>query len=380
MNPGDAAPEQRWRRTVDRRNRPAKLKVGRLLRDFGYAAPGDGAFEAIEARLAAVGLALEPSLRTVAADDVITIYARGAAAAPSGAPPPSAAQASDERRSPAPPGAAPAPFGLDSSAAAGSPSDTTGLPGDDAAAAAAISELERELSSAREQGEQLRDELEGRLAEHRESAAVAQQLIAQQGGELAEQRRRLDELGQALSTARQALAETRDEVRRTVDELLADPAGPPDAERDAHGVEPARSAAADEDPPVAHDGYDERRPPASELGSRSEEPRERERSLPPPPPIAVPRAAAKAEPRERPSGRGGKLRGRVARARARGWQGACSVCGRVPDEGERDDLQGAGWDLEGESAACAQCRELGWQLRPGGGAPFRPLSPRRPLP
>ena len=84
MSPLDEAPEQRWRRTVDRRNRPAKLKVDRLLRDFGYDELDSEVGDAIEARLAGVSLAVAPSLRNAAAGEVVTIYANDSAAAEEG--------------------------------------------------------------------------------------------------------------------------------------------------------------------------------------------------------------------------------------------------------------------------------------------------------
>ena len=84
MTPLDEAPEQRWRRTVDRRNRPAKLKVDRLLRDFGYAELDAEVGDAIEARLAGVALAVAPSLRNAEAGEVVTIYANDSAAAEAG--------------------------------------------------------------------------------------------------------------------------------------------------------------------------------------------------------------------------------------------------------------------------------------------------------
>ena len=86
MTPLDEAPEQRWRRTVDRRNRPAKLKVDRLLRDFGYAELDPEVGAAIEARLAGVALAVAPSLRNAVAGEVITLYANDSPASEAGRP------------------------------------------------------------------------------------------------------------------------------------------------------------------------------------------------------------------------------------------------------------------------------------------------------
>jgi hypothetical protein len=65
--------EERWRRTVDNRHRPLKLKVGRLLREFGYARLDPDVTAAIEARLERVGLCVQPPLHTVAGDQIITL-------------------------------------------------------------------------------------------------------------------------------------------------------------------------------------------------------------------------------------------------------------------------------------------------------------------
>ena len=65
--------EERWRRTVDNRHRPLKLKVGRLLREFGYARLDPEVSAAIEARLERVGLRVQPPLHTVAGDQIITL-------------------------------------------------------------------------------------------------------------------------------------------------------------------------------------------------------------------------------------------------------------------------------------------------------------------
>ncbi|HEY1538581.1 MAG TPA: hypothetical protein VGF63_04220, partial [Solirubrobacteraceae bacterium] len=65
--------EERWRRTVEQRGRPLKLKVGRLLREFGHRRLEPGVGDSIEARLARVGLRVTPPLRDVTADQVITL-------------------------------------------------------------------------------------------------------------------------------------------------------------------------------------------------------------------------------------------------------------------------------------------------------------------
>jgi hypothetical protein len=87
-HPRDAAatPEERWRRTVDRRDR-AKLKVGRLLRDFGFEELTADAVDQIEGRLASVGVGVQPRLLNADAKDVVTLEITGPAPAePSSAP------------------------------------------------------------------------------------------------------------------------------------------------------------------------------------------------------------------------------------------------------------------------------------------------------
>lgn len=69
----DGGPELRWRRTLDLRKRPARLKVDGLIKEFGYADLSPDAANAIEARLARVGLQVEPSLHIAEGGDVITI-------------------------------------------------------------------------------------------------------------------------------------------------------------------------------------------------------------------------------------------------------------------------------------------------------------------
>lgn len=103
-------PEERWRRTVDQRGRPLKLKVGRLLKEFGYARLEPGVGEAIESRLAQVGLQVRPGLRDATADQVILLEVSGAgAAAPPDAPAADPAPASIPGPGPAARPSSPAP-------------------------------------------------------------------------------------------------------------------------------------------------------------------------------------------------------------------------------------------------------------------------------
>jgi hypothetical protein len=194
MTPIDEAPEQRWRRTVDRRNRPAKLKVDRLLRDFGYAELDPAAGAAIEARLAGVALAVAPSLREASANEVVTIYANDAAIA-------------DEPASPA---------AADDDAPADVPADAGDV-------AQMVTFLKQQVLDARSEVERLRSELDRRIAARADSEAEAQAIIAEQAAALQEQAGQITELGAALEHTRQALAETRDEIRRAVGELQALP-------------------------------------------------------------------------------------------------------------------------------------------------------------
>jgi uncharacterized coiled-coil protein SlyX len=81
-HPRDAAatPEERWRRTVDRRDR-TKLKVRRLLRDFGFEELSADAVEQIEARLASVGVGVQPRLLNADAKGAVTLEITGPAPA-----------------------------------------------------------------------------------------------------------------------------------------------------------------------------------------------------------------------------------------------------------------------------------------------------------
>jgi len=209
MTPLDEAPEQRWRRTVDRRSRPAKLKVDRLLRDFGYAELDAAVGDAIEARLAGVALAVTPSLRDAAAGEVVTIYADEGAVervAPSPVPEAPPARAPEPRPKPKPRAkAAPSPEPV-----------ATDI-------AQMVTYLKQEVLDARSESERLRTELDGRIAARTDAQTDAQAIIAEQAAALQEQSRQIAELGAALDHTRQALAETREEIRRAVGELQALP-------------------------------------------------------------------------------------------------------------------------------------------------------------
>ena len=217
MTPIDEAPEQRWRRTVDRRNRPAKLKVDRLLRDFGYAELDPAVGDAIEARLAGVALAVAPSLRNAATNEVVTIYANDAAVAEEAGPPPAAGD-TDPLPVAEPPGI----------------SDVAQM----------VTYLKQQVLDARAEGERLRTELDRRIAARTDAESEAQSIIAEQAAALEAQAHQIAQLGAALDQTRQALADTRDEIRRAVGELQALPEPPRLAGDD---LLPADDEPADED-------------------------------------------------------------------------------------------------------------------------------------
>jgi hypothetical protein len=250
MTPLDEAPEHRWRRTVDRRNRPAKLKVDRLLRDFGYDGLDAAVGDAIEARLAGVALAVAPSLRDAAVGEVVTIYADETASARLPAPPPAPADADpdpapaaesapavDAAADPAPapdpepardPAPAPEPEPAPDPAPAPKPrSRPRAVRGPEPSGATDVAQmvayLKQEVLDARAESERLRTELDRAIAARTDAEVEAQATIAQQAATLQEQSRQIAELGEALEHTREALAETREEIRRAVGELQALP-------------------------------------------------------------------------------------------------------------------------------------------------------------
>lgn len=277
-------PEERWRRTVDQRGRSLKLKVDRLLEEFGYAQLDPGVGEAIESRLAQVGLHVRPALRDVTADQVILLELTGpTAAAPTVAE--ASAHAPARLSATAQPSRAPAPgrpFERPPAPAL-APAPTPSLPPDPvdvmdqsplvraaveaerrvrnafelAASAAAdrIAGLERELEAERgatARARDERDELERRMhVERRESAARLQALSAAERtarGLLEAQRTELSNLTQTVRVTTAAIAQTRetlggvrDQVQQTavdvrealVANALADDDALPVAERSA---------------------------------------------------------------------------------------------------------------------------------------------------
>jgi len=267
-------PEDRWRRTVEQRGRPLKLKVGRLLKEFGHASMQPGVGEAIESRLARVGLQVRPPLHDVTADQVITLEIaeraavhaipapaaeEAAQAAPAERPPAAPERAQPVQRPPertyAPPPPPPPlpPFPrADPGAGAGSGPALEDMEQstlvraaveaerrvrnayDRAAAASSerVAGLERELAAEREataRARDERDELERRLhVERREAASRLQALAAAERtarGLLEAQRAELSNLTQTVRVSTAAIAQTRetlDEVHGQVQQTAAD--------------------------------------------------------------------------------------------------------------------------------------------------------------
>lgn len=373
MTPLDEAPEQRWRRTVDGRNRPAKLKVDRLLREFGYAQLDAEAADAIEARLAAVALAVAPSLRDVLAGEVVTIHADDGAAGEE-EDPRSRTRATESG----------------SVTTDARPADA--VPAEEPAVAAEVarmvSYLKQQVFDARAEAERLRTELD-RLARQAASERQKDSVIAEQAAALEEQRRQLAELGAALIGTQEALAETRDEIRRAVGELQTLPesealdGGPASAaEEPEFDFDPPLPASEDEpsggrSPSVGSSDkwlpvdrqtqVDDRPVAAAAPAATADEPGPDPgfvSALPPPPPAPPSPWAGEANSPPPPAGERAALgkasRGRGGRGRGRGrWEGSCSICGRLPLGNRRKDLEAAGWGLDDEAAACPQCRGVG---------------------
>lgn len=268
MTPLDEAPEHRWRRTVDRRNRPAKLKVDRLLRDFGYAELDAHVGDAIEARLAGVALAVAPSLRNAAAGEVVTIYANDSPALEEGR------AAADAAAITPPPPAEEEPAVA---------SDVAQM----------VTYLKQQVLDARGEAGRLRTELDRRIAARVDSERESERIIAEQAAALEQQSRQLAELSAALNSTREALAETRDEIRRAVGELqalpepaTADDAAPLRSDAGLLSPEPDRSGDADDETGEAGslsgeewgDGREEAEaagPPPDELGDPTASPEDR---------------------------------------------------------------------------------------------------------
>lgn len=243
-------PEDRWRRTVDQRGRALKLKVGRLIKDFGHGGLDAEVGDVIEARLRSVGLSVQPSLRDATAGQVITLVVSGPAAngestvdeAQRLSAPPERPAPAVRSVAPAPPQPAPEP--PPRAPAEGSPGhgdDAFGVPAvveqselvraaveaerrvrnayERAATASAdrISGLERELQAERDAATRTRgerDALERRLhVERRDAAARIQALASAERtarGLLEAQRTELSNLTQTARVSSATIAQTRE--------------------------------------------------------------------------------------------------------------------------------------------------------------------------
>lgn len=244
---------------MDLRQRPARLKVDGLLQDFGYLEMSPDVAGAIEARLARVGLQVEPSLHVAGAADVITIGRMLRARGP--APPPPAATPVDRgsaaaRGSQAPQALAPAPM-------APAPKAQTPPDREPELSAARVqlerlrtelqarvelmeSELaarERELSDARLEADNLRAELEELALARSQAGGAAEAHLAEQRAALRGEPRELSELADALHETRAALTATQHEIRQILDDLLPEE-GPHPAQDRRVVVDPVPATAA----------------------------------------------------------------------------------------------------------------------------------------
>jgi hypothetical protein len=209
----------------------SKLKVGRLLKDFGFQEFDAAAVESIEARLARAGLDVTPRLGQVQADGIVTLTAAIAA----GPAPPAAP-------GPAPAPAAPAPPAAPAGAPATAP--TPGAPAP-----------EPKLSP--EAGDSLVRAENRRLLDERSEAERR----------LEARMRELRDAQGSLLTLTESLGATRTEVQRTAAELhLALTEGRlQDAEPIDGEAEPAAGAGVGDSPDgQPQDGSDATEPPTQD--------------------------------------------------------------------------------------------------------------------
>jgi len=411
-------PEDRWRRTVEQRGRPLKLKVGRLLKEFGHASMEPGVGDAIESRLARVGLQVRPPLHDVTADQVITLEiaeraAGQAIAAPApaeeaappaerpSAPPPERAYERPQPvlRPPEPAYAPPPPPALRADPGPGleDMEQSTLVRAaveaerrvrnayDRAAAASAerVAGLERELAAEREataRARDERDELERRLhVERREAASRLQALAAAERtarGLLEAQRAELANLTQTVRVSTAAIAQTRetlDEVHGQVQQTAADVRDAlteivlpePGAEIGVVALDPAPEQHDVPEPALDEPRYDE--PEAGE---------EIEAITSDEPAVAPPAAEQGVQLRKDPPPKPGEHEAPSRRSRGRGGLRrrvsiACAVCGRPGKTRDPKPLAEAGWRVEGDVALCLTCVADDWKLAEGDPVPFR---------
>ena len=243
---------------MDLRKRPARLKVDGLLQDFGYAELSPSVAEAIEARLARVGLQVAPSLLVAGSADIITIGRLVLGRAP--VPPPRVAGRGSTAGPPAPPPPLPPAAPTRASPAIAPPAadrepelvaarlqlqrlraelDTRVRVMESQVAA-----RERELSDARAEAERLRAELE--LAVANQGGAAAEAQLAEQKAMLQGEPGELAELAGVLHDTRAALTATQQEIRQVLQDLAAEDVAGADDERDVvAGAEVPTTAATD---------------------------------------------------------------------------------------------------------------------------------------
>jgi len=411
MSPGLGAPEDRWRRTVEQRGRPLKLRADRLFNEFGLALLQPGAGEEIESRLADAGLQVRPPLDDVTADQVLTLeITEPAAHDDAGSAPPAATSAPPEakpgrpQRDPqrAEQTALSAELGLDDMEqstlvrAALEAERRVRNAYDRAAAAAAerVAALERELTSERAataRARDERDELERRLHGERRAAASRQQALAAAErtarGLLEAQRAQLSNLTQTLRVSTAAIAQTREtlgdvhgQVQQTatdvrealtesalgddeIDAMVFEPAPP------AEPAEPADAEPAAEQRPEIELQFDAEPEPDSADEPAVDEPADEQHPGEPVSP-AMDAAGGPAAPPALQSKPPSK-RGLGFARRRRRVSLACAVCGRSGEGREPRQLADAGWHVEGEVALCLTCVADDWTLAEGETVPVR---------
>jgi len=412
------SPEERWRRTVDQRGRPLKLKVGRLLKEFGHAGLQPGVGAEIETRLAQVGLRVSPGLRNATADQVITLEFAGDAPAPLPVGPPApAAQrvlpVAPEQPFIAPetvvtPRPAPAPLPLDAGGERPAPvagiGDTVGdgalgeieqsvlvraaveaerrlrKATDRVAAAAAdrIASLERELTTERDataRARDDRDDLERRMhVERREAAARMQALAAAERtarGLLEAQRTELKDLGQTVRVSTAAIAQTRETlqgVHGQVQQTAVDVRGAL-----AESVLADEPESAPRKVPTGPAATTPAPPPATKVHTFSpltkvSAPQPAVRTAPPADEVSE-RPATPAAPKRPAAPAVAAATAAASLSRALLLVG---LGGRAGKTREPTKLIDAGWRVEGDVALCLTCLADDWQLAEGDSAPSRP--------
>ncbi len=410
--PSPGAPEERWRRTIERRGRPLEVKAERLFKEFGHPSLRPGAADEIESRLTRVGLRVRPALDDVSADQVVTLEitereAEQAAGAPAPAEEP-------------PPSAEPGLEDLEQSTlvrAALEAERRVRHAYDRAAAAAAerVAALERELTAERAataRARDERDELERRMHGERRAAAARQQALAAAErtarGLLEAQRAQLSNLTQTLRVSTAAIAQTRetlDEVHEQVQQTAADVRDVltestlgDDGEIELMALEPAPAdlaaaePAPEQPPPIVLDepAFDE--PEAGEAEPKPESEAEAEPEPEPDadtadqPAVEEPSAAQRPAKPVAPASRKAEAPAPPAppresepppkrglgfgRKRRRGSL-ACAVCGRSGKARDPQELADAGWHIEGDAALCLTCVADDWTLAEGESVPVR---------